>query len=294
MIRPGISVNFAQFRAMNRGTRSPVKFLLALFFALAAVPNARTQEQPDVRPLASQVASALEQFNTKSIIVFDFTGPNNFVTPVGGRLADDLSDVLATTSGKFRVIDRARVVRALGSNRVAPETAADPETAVWLAQNIGADVVLVGRLSRDGGSIQLTLDCLLVTDGKYLQSFQATFPLTDRWKTDLTTNIDPDSAIGTMRAPGADPGSSFPHCTNCPAPVIPRAARDQTASGTVTLEVVVGTDGKPRDIRVLKTPDHGLTVAALQAVQKWRFSPARGADRKPIETRIPIEVNFSH
>jgi len=275
------------------GPRSPLKFLLALPLFVAALPSARAQEQPDIRPLASKVAAALEQFNTKAVLVFDFTGPSTFVTPVGGRLADDLSDVLATSSSKFKVIDRVRIVRALDSNRVAPETAADPETAVWLAQSIGADIVLVGRLSRGGASIQLILDCLHVMDGKYLQSFQDNFPLTDKWSAELAMNIDPDSEVGTMGSAGADAGASFPHCTSCPAPGFPRTARDLTARGTVVLEVVVGTDGKSRDIRVLKTPDHGLTVAALQSVQKWRFSPARGTDGKPRETRIPIEVNFS-
>ena len=287
-------MHFLRLRAKIAGTRSPVELLLAFFLAVAAIPSARAQEQPDVHALASKVATALEQFNSKAIVVFAFPGPSTFVTPMGAQLADDLSDVLTQSSGKFKVIDRARVVRALGSNRVAPETAADPETAVWLAQGIGADVVLVGRLSREGGSIQLTLDCLQVSGGKYLQSFQAAFPLTDKWNSELGANIDPDSEVPAIRGPGADSGASLPHCTSCPAPQIPRDARDQAAGGTVTVEVVIGTDGKSRDIRVLKTPDHGLTVAALQAIQKWRFSPARGADGKPRETRMPIEVSFSH
>jgi TonB family protein len=278
---------------MNAVTRSPVKFLLALFVAVAAVPNARPQEHPDVGSLASQVASYIEQISMKSIIVFDFTGPNTFVTPVGGKLADDLSDALATSSRKFRVIDRVRAVQALESNRLAPEIIANQEVAAWIAQNLGADVALVGKLSGDASSIQLALDCLYVKEGKVLQSFQATFPPTDKWKAELATNIDPDSSVGTVLVTRKDPGTSFAQCTYCPPPEFPRTARKLNTRGTVTLQVVVGMDGKARDLTVVRTTSNGLTVAALQAIQKWRFKPAHSADGAPMETRIPIELNFS-
>jgi TonB family protein len=278
---------------MIAAARSPLKFLLALFLAVIAVPRVRAQEHPDVRALASQVAGYMEQISKKSIIVFDFTGPNTFVTPVGRMLANDLSDVLATSSRKFKVVDRVRAANALESNRLAPEIIADPEVAAWIAQNLGADVALIGRLSGDARSIQLALDCLYVKEGKVLQSFQTKFPLTDKWKTELATNIDPDSSVGIASGAGMDSGASLPRCISCPAPEFPRAARDQPIRETLILQVVVGTDGKARDLTVVRTPDNGLTVAAIQAIQKWRFERAHGADGAPMETRIPVELNFS-
>lgn len=287
-------MNTARSRQKIVGTCSLVKFPLALLLALAAVPSARMQDHPPVGDLASQVAVAIEQFNVKSVVVFDFTGPDTFITPAGGMLADDLSDVLARSSSKFKVIDRVRAMKALDSNRLAPEITSDQEVAAWIAQGIGADVALVGRLSSEGGNIQLTLDCLLAREGKSLQSFQATFPLTDKWKAELAINIDPDSSVGSMRATHSDSGTSFAQCTSCPAPQFPRTAKDQPLRETLTLQVVVGTDGKARDIRVIKSPGNGLSVAAIQAIQKWRFKPARGPDGKSVETRTPIEVDFSH
>lgn len=278
---------------MVANTRSPVRFLPALFLAFTVVPSARPQEHPHVGDLASQIAVAIGQLSLKSIVVFDFTGPDTFVTPVGGMLADDLSDVLATSSTKFKVIDRVRAVKALDSNRLAPEITADQEVAAWIAQSVGAEAALVGRLSREGGNIELSVDCLLAKEGKSLKSFQATFPLTDKWKTDLGLNIDPNSSVGAMLGTRTNPGATFPQCTSCPAPEFPQAARKLNARGTVTLQIVVGTDGKARDIRVVKSSGNGLSVAAIQAVQKWRFKPARSPEGKSIETRTPIEMNFS-
>jgi TonB family protein len=278
---------------MLAATRSPLKFLLVLLFALAAVPGAHAQDHPPVGDFASQLAVALDQFSVKSVVVFNFTGPDTFVTPVGGMLADDISDVLARSSSKFKVIDRVRAMKALDSNRLAPEIIADQEVAAWIAQSIGADVALVGKLSREGDNVRLTLDCLLAKEGKILKSFQAAFPLTERWKADLAMNIDPGSAVGAFLGTQKTRGTSFAQCNSCPPPEFPRAARDQTIREAVTMEVIIGTDGKPRDIKLIKSPGNGLSVAAVQAVQKWRFKPARGPDGKSIETRAPIEVNFS-
>ncbi len=275
------------------GTCSLVQFLLALLLALAAIPTARAQDHPPVGDLASEIAVALEKFSVKSAVVFNFTGPDTFVTPVGGMLADDLSDVLARSSSKFKVIDRTRAMKALDSNRLAPEITSDPEVAAWIAESIGAELAIVGKLSSDGSNLRLTLDCLLAREGKSLQSFQATFPLSDKWKADLSMNIDQDSAVSAILVPGTDAGISVPHCSSCPAPEFPRATRGLEGSGKVLLQVVIGTDGKARDINILKTPDHGLTIVAVQNIQKWRFQPARDAHKKPMVTRIPIELDFS-
>jgi TonB family protein len=286
-------VNFGRFRAMFAATRSPLRLLLALLLTLAAVPGAHSQDHPAVGDLASQIAVAMEQLSVKSVVVFEFTGPDTYVTPVGGMLADDLSDVLARSSSKFKVIDRIRAVKALESNRLAPEITADQEVAAWIAQGIGADVALVGRLSSEGGNILLTIDCLLAKEGKSLKSFQSTFPLTDKWKADLAINIDPDSAVSATLGNQKNQGTSFAQCTSCPPPQFPPAARKLSTHRTVILEVVIGTDGKARDIRVLKTEDQGFSVAAIQAIQKWRFKPARSTKGAPMETRAPIELNFS-
>ena len=62
--------------------------------------------------------------------------------------------------------------------------------------------------------------------------------------------------------------------------------------GICVLWLIVGPDGKPRDIRVARTPlGHGLDEKAMEAVKKWRFKPAY-KDGKPVAVQINVEVNF--
>jgi periplasmic protein TonB len=54
---------------------------------------------------------------------------------------------------------------------------------------------------------------------------------------------------------------------------------------------VVDRDGKPRDIRVLRTLGLGLDEKAMEAVKNWRFEPAL-KDGKPVDVQITVEVTF--
>jgi TonB family protein len=87
---------------------------------------------------------------------------------------------------------------------------------------------------------------------------------------------------------------------NCLGPVKPPTVVHQmdptpprSSSGTniVTMSVVVGTDGKPHDLRVTSAPNRDYDQAALAAVQQWRFKPAT-CDGEPMETQIAVETKF--
>ena len=61
--------------------------------------------------------------------------------------------------------------------------------------------------------------------------------------------------------------------------------------GVVVLQLVVGPDGLPRDIRVVQTLGLGLDEKAIEAVKKWRFEPAK-KDGKPVAVAVNIQVDF--
>ncbi len=68
-------------------------------------------------------------------------------------------------------------------------------------------------------------------------------------------------------------------------------ARQEKISGTVTLAMVIGTDGLAHDINVQRGLEAGLDRNAALAVAKWHFAPGtlRG---EPVAVRAIIEVNF--
>ncbi len=74
-------------------------------------------------------------------------------------------------------------------------------------------------------------------------------------------------------------------------PTYPQLARQVHVSGTVQLVGIIGTDGRIKELRVIK--GHPLLVqAALDAVKQWVYRPTLLNDR-PVEVIAPIDVHFT-
>ena len=68
-------------------------------------------------------------------------------------------------------------------------------------------------------------------------------------------------------------------------------ARKAKYSGEVMLSIVVDTEGRARDIHVVKSLGMGLDEKAVEAVEKWKFKPGMKAGQ-PVNVRATIAVNF--
>jgi TonB family protein len=112
--------------------------------------------------------------------------------------------------------------------------------------------------------------------------------------------------VGSGSGPGVGPGHgggfgggafhvgngvSAPRALETPDPEYSEEARKAKYQGSVTLALIVGPDGKPRDIRVLHALGMGLDQKAIEAVNRWRFEPAT-KDGRPVAVLINVEVNF--
>ena len=86
-------------------------------------------------------------------------------------------------------------------------------------------------------------------------------------------------------------GVSAPRPIYDPDPEYSEEARHAKYQGTVLLSVVVGLDGRPRDIRVQRSLGMGLDEKAIEAVRKWAFEPAM-KDGHPVAVQVNIEVSF--
>lgn len=75
-----------------------------------------------------------------------------------------------------------------------------------------------------------------------------------------------------------------------PAPIYPPAARRLREQGRVLLLVEVAPDGLPRQVNVAASSGSPrLDQAALDAVRRWRFVPARkGSTALPAQVLVPI------
>jgi len=68
-------------------------------------------------------------------------------------------------------------------------------------------------------------------------------------------------------------------------------ARIAKMSGTVLMSVIVGDDGKVRDVRVDRSLGLGLDERAIEAVRTWQFKPGI-KDGMPVAVAVNVEVNF--
>jgi len=112
--------------------------------------------------------------------------------------------------------------------------------------------------------------------------------------------------IGSGRGPGVGPGYgggigggiyrvgggvSAPRAIFAPDPEYSEEARKAKYQGTVVLWMIVGPDGKARDIRVTRSVGLGLDEKAIEAVKTWKFEPAR-KDGQAVPVQINVEVSF--
>jgi len=89
------------------------------------------------------------------------------------------------------------------------------------------------------------------------------------------------------------PLSSHAHYLSNPKPEYPEAARQQRQQGVVEVNVLVGADGRASEVSVSRSS--GFTLldqAAVQAVRRWIFEPAR-AGGLPVSSRVEVPVRFS-
>ena len=93
--------------------------------------------------------------------------------------------------------------------------------------------------------------------------------------------------------PAGGGGSGAAPLSGNPQPQYPYRARQRHWEGRVVLRVVVDAQGQPERVSVLSSSGYDvLDDAALDAIRRWRFQPARRAGR-PVAEEIEIPVRFA-
>jgi periplasmic protein TonB len=116
---------------------------------------------------------------------------------------------------------------------------------------------------------------------------------------------DASSSYGGIPEPTVAPGSAdqngiyrvggkvtAPKVQHQVEPIFSMEARRKKIQGVVLMEAVITPQGVIQDVRVLKSPGHGLDEEAIKAVRQWTFAPAT-KDGQPVPVRVRIEVAFN-
>ncbi len=88
------------------------------------------------------------------------------------------------------------------------------------------------------------------------------------------------------------PGVTLPKCAYCPDPQYTDEAHEPKLQGTVTLQVLVGTDGRASQVHIVKGIGLGLDDRAAQSIRGWKFVPARDAAHRAVPAWVTIEAVF--
>jgi periplasmic protein TonB len=115
------------------------------------------------------------------------------------------------------------------------------------------------------------------------------------------------TGVGPGRGPGIGPGSgggigggayrlggavTAPRVITEVKPTYTNEALFHKIQGTVVLELVVQANGRPSDIRVVRSLDPGgLDEQAIKAASRWRFEPGRLAG-SPVDVLVTVMLDF--
>jgi TonB family protein len=94
---------------------------------------------------------------------------------------------------------------------------------------------------------------------------------------------------GVFRVGG---GVSAPKLLYQPEPEFSEEARKAKYQGVVVLMIVVGADGRTKDVRITRPLGMGLDEKAVEAVKQYRFEPAM-KDGHPVSVYASVEVRFN-
>jgi len=101
------------------------------------------------------------------------------------------------------------------------------------------------------------------------------------------TETDPE--FGTVYIPGN--GVAGPKLVHSVVPEFTDEARRANYQGTCIIGLIVGTDGVPRNVHVVRPLGMGLDKRAVDAVKKYRFKPAL-FEGNPVPAKVNVQVDF--
>ena len=259
-----------------------------------AAPRTFAQNLPQgagsaMTELALHLAEPLKHVKATKVIVFDLRGASGQAHPAGKWLADQLSLAIEARFPRLAAVDRSQANSEDEITAVSTNSITRFSREVDQARAVGADAFITGdfgKVSESQIGVSLTIVGLTELE-KTHETRTALIPISKEFA-DLSKEPIPGLVLEGGIPRSGKGGISMPICTYCPPPEF----RQGESSGTVQLEIVVTSQGRPERITLLQAPTDELAASAVRVVQTWRFKPAVGFDGTPISVVTPIQFSF--
>lgn len=184
------------------------------FFLELCTPS--VAQGPELKPLASQLATSISNSGRKTAAVVDFTDLQGCVTELGRYIAEDLSVALVNDAKGFDVIDRTSLKTILQEHQLASTGIIDPATARKLGQIAGVDALVTGTIAPLGESVHISAKVLDTQSAKIIGGYVTDIPRTsgvNAFLSGSTGGCSPAASAGNAQQPslsGSGAGTANP------------------------------------------------------------------------------------
>ena len=234
--------------------------LSILIFPTVQEAQAREKKNNQARDIRSERVVSVWTKDLKKIDHLIRAGESRKALDRGNRLAEEVVEKVSGGSESRRLVGSINVLRALAAYGVG-----DTDLALWhwqIGLQMFPEVAQQVDLSQYGDAGQFLLDHMELRKALY----------------DASPNIE---------------GFTLPKKKRTPMPRMPPARRMELQRPlSVTVNVVVGKDGRLRDPEILKADgEFTLVCATLEAFRRWEFEPAT-LHGEPVASNYKLITNF--
>ena len=270
-------------RLVQRPARSPRAILILLVLLAYGLPVS-AQAVPSVTTIGSFFSEALQK-HPGPVYVAPFFGPGKVASELGVWASNTLAERLSVELNAT-LVESARAESAREKLLLAPETlAAHGGIAAYIGKQAGAAVVFVGNVELQGDEI--IIETAAVETNRFTTISSATL----RFRREAIHSTLAQKLVADSIEKANMSVISSAECDVCPPPKRSGNGFERRKSGTVMLRVLIGTDGKPKQIKFMRSLEAGHDIDAVQTVSQWKFKPNRNG-RVPIEAWTIVELVF--
>jgi hypothetical protein len=267
--------------------------LLAAFAFLGNIQTTHAQGN-DLPSVASKIDKLITKMKRTKVIVTDFVGPKNAVTDYGQAIADELSAELTRIDSNLNVLPRKGQSYTFGPSNFSQDFR-EGSTAAFLAQSVGADVVVTGNFNKRSDRVDFNFRVWDVPSGhnnlpgEKLGDFSVRLSVTPEQNALIGRTIPGDPSNGFRLTAGkkASALAGLPACISCPAPL-------GVGKAEVDLLIDISAKGLVTHIEVVSASDQKIANKVVKAAMSWRFRPAIGPEGQPVAMKIPFQLSLGN
>ena len=258
------------------------------------------------------LAKTRGQLTKPSVLVMDFIESHGGVTELGTAISQEFIRAMAKHADYFHLADREDYFASFRIERLVEKAYGQPGAEKCGTEKPRPTIVVDGYLDSLTDAVPVRIKATDLMDSEVIFDERVSLPLTpDR----QALAAKPLSFRGMLFATGGmtweRPGSPFadgganvpfpkasdttykgPKFLEAPKPEYTEAATVAKIQGSVTLNILVDAQGFPARVVIVKGLPCGLSERAIEAVSRWKLTPATGPDGKPVALWVSAEVTY--